>query len=120
MQAVRGASRHWPTGTAHLEDFGTSADPKAAGHKLFAASLARAGITVAVPPSVSILETMRNRGVPAPSSCESGTRGSYRTSLLAGKAEHRDYVLDDEEHYGAIMICVSRARGGSAELVLNL
>jgi phthalate 4,5-dioxygenase reductase subunit len=120
MQAVREATRHWPAGTVHLEDFGTSADPKAAGDELFAVRLARAGITVAVPAGVSILEAMRSRGVPAPSSCESGTCGSCRTRLLAGEADHRDYVLDDEEHDSEIMICVSRARHGCAELVLDL
>lgn len=104
MHAVREATRHWPTGTVHLEDFGTSAAPKSAGDKLFAVRLARAGITVAVPAGVSILEAMRNRGVPAPSSCESGACGSCRTSLLAGKADRRDYVLDDEEHDSDIMI----------------
>jgi phthalate 4,5-dioxygenase reductase subunit len=120
MQAVRAATRHWPAGTVHLEDFGSSEDPKAAGDKLFAVRLARSGITVAVPPGVSILEAMRSRGVPAPSSCESGTCGSCRTKLLGGKADHRDYVLDDDEHDSDIMICVSRAQAGCEELVLDL
>jgi phthalate 4,5-dioxygenase reductase subunit len=120
MQAVRAATRHWPSGTVHLEDFGTSDDPKAAGDKLFSVRLARSGITVAVPPGVSILEALRNRGAPAPSSCESGTCGSCRTRLLAGQVEHRDYVLDDEEHDTDIMICVSRAQAGCEQLVLDL
>ena len=120
MQAVREATLHWPAGTVHLEDFGTSDDPKAAGDKLFSVRLARSGITVAVPAGVSILEAMRSCGVVAPSSCESGTCGSCRTRLLAGKADHRDYVLDDEEHDSDIMICVSRAQAGCAELVLDL
>jgi phthalate 4,5-dioxygenase reductase subunit len=120
MQAVREASRHWPAGTVHLEDFGSSDDPKAAGDKLFSVRLARSGITLAVPAGVSILEAMRSRGVPAPSSCESGTCGSCRTRLLGGKADHRDYVLDDEEHDSDIMICVSRAQDGCAELLLDL
>jgi phthalate 4,5-dioxygenase reductase subunit len=120
MQSVREATRHWPAGTVHLEDFGTSEDPKAAGDKLFSVRLARSGISVAVPPGVSILEAMRSRGVPAPSSCESGTCGSCRTRLLGGKADHRDYVLDDDEHESDIMICVSRAQAGCDELVLDL
>ncbi|MCY7317647.1 MAG: 2Fe-2S iron-sulfur cluster binding domain-containing protein [Ramlibacter sp.] len=33
-----------------------------------------------------------------PSSCESGTCGSCRTGLVSGVAEHRDYVLDEEQH----------------------
>jgi phthalate 4,5-dioxygenase reductase subunit len=120
MQAVQAATRHWPAGTVHLEDFGTSEDPKATGDKLFSVRLERSGLTVAVPPGVSILEAMRARGVPAPSSCESGTCGSCRTRLLAGKADHRDYVLDEDEHDTDIMICVSRAQAGCEQLVLDL
>jgi phthalate 4,5-dioxygenase reductase subunit len=120
MQAVREATRHWPSGTVHLEDFGTSDDPKAAGDSRFAVRLAQTGISVAVPPGTSILEALRERGVPAPSSCESGTCGSCRTRLLAGRVDHRDYVLDDEEHETDIMICVSRAAAGCEELVLDL
>jgi phthalate 4,5-dioxygenase reductase subunit len=59
---------------------------------------------------VSILEALRQCGVAVPSSCESGTCGSCRTKLLAGEAEHRDFVLDDDEHATDIMICVSRAK----------
>lgn len=120
MQAVREAARHWPAGTVHLEDFGTSEDPKASDDRLFSVRLERSGMTVAVPPGTSILEAMRARGVPAPSSCESGTCGSCRTRLLAGKAEHRDYVLDEDEHDTEIMICVSRAQAGCGQLVLDL
>jgi phthalate 4,5-dioxygenase reductase subunit len=120
MQAVRDASRHWPGGTVHLEDFGTSEDPRAAGDKLFSVRLARSGMTVAVPPGATILDALRSRGVPAPSSCESGTCGSCRTGLLGGVAEHRDYVLDEDEHADQVMICVSRAARGCEQLVLDL
>lgn len=118
MQGVRAATEHWPVGTVHFEDFGTSEHVSAGGEKSFTVRLARAGVTVNVPVGVSILDALRERGLPAPSSCESGTCGSCRVGLLSGVAEHRDYVLDDDEHDSAIMICVSRAR--SDELVLDL
>ena len=118
MQGVRDATGHWPSGSVHFEDFGTSDHVQAGGEKSFKLRLARSGVTVTVPPGVSILEVLRSKGLPAPSSCESGTCGSCRTGLLAGVAEHRDYVLDDDEHDSAIMICVSRAV--SDELVLDL
>jgi phthalate 4,5-dioxygenase reductase subunit len=38
--------------------------------------------------------------------------------LLEGQAEHRDYVLDDDEMDDNIMICVSRAV--SEELVIDV
>ena len=61
---------------------------------------------------------LRAHGVPVSSSCESGTCGSCRTTLLDGQADHRDLVLLDEEKATQVMPCVSRARSGS--LVLDL
>jgi len=37
--------------------------------------------------------------------------------LLAGTPDHRDLMLNDDEHASAIMVCVSRAR--SEELTLD-
>jgi phthalate 4,5-dioxygenase reductase subunit len=73
---------------------------------------------IAIPVGASILETLRARGYDLRSSCESGTCGTCRTKLLAGEADHRDFVLHDGERATSIMICVSRAR--SDELVLDL
>lgn len=73
MQAVRDLTAHWPSSTVHFEDFGTSAHPKPQGEKPFSVRLARSGVTLEVPPGVSILHALRSRGLPAPSSCESGT-----------------------------------------------
>lgn len=118
MQAVRDLTRHWPHAAVHFEDFGTSAHPEQNGEKTFSVRLARSAVTIEVPPGVSILAALRDRGITVPSSCESGTCGTCRTGLLSGKVEHRDFVLDDDEHDKAIMICISRAQ--SAELVLDL
>jgi phthalate 4,5-dioxygenase reductase subunit len=118
MQAVRELTAHWPSSTVHFEDFGTSVHPGAEGEKAFSVRLARSQVTIDVPPGVSILQALRGRGLPAPSSCESGTCGSCRTRLLAGVADHRDFVLDDDERESEIMICVSRAQ--SEQLMLDL
>ena len=118
MQGVRDATRHWPPGTVHFEDFGTSVHPGAGGEGGFRVNLARSGGSLQVGPDESILDVLRRHGVEVPSSCEAGTCGSCRTGLLAGAADHRDFVLDDEEHESAIMICVSRAQ--SEELTLDV
>lgn len=118
MQAVRNLTQHWPHAAVHFEDFGTSAHPEQNGEKTFSVRLARSGVTVDVPAGISILAALRDRGITVPSSCESGTCGTCRTTLLSGTAEHRDFVLDDDEQGKEIMICVSRAQ--SAELVLDL
>lgn len=111
MQAVREGTRHWAQGTVHFEDFGTSRAPapQPAADESFVVRLVRSKRTLAVPANCTILQVLRQEGVPAPSSCESGTCGACRTTLLAGVADHRDYVLDADQHHCEIMICVSRA-----------
>ncbi|WP_250516308.1 PDR/VanB family oxidoreductase [Caballeronia sp. INDeC2] len=118
MQAVRDATSHWPSSAVHFEDFGTSAHENTTGDKAFTVRLARSGGCVSVAPGETILDALRANGIETPSSCEAGTCGSCRTRLLAGEADHRDFVLDDDEQETEIMICVSRAR--SSELVLDI
>lgn len=118
MQAVRDCTRHWPAASMHFEDFGTSEQPEQPVDRPFAVRLVRTGVTVEVPAGVSILEALRRRGIAAPSSCESGTCGSCRTGLVAGIAQHRDYVLDEDQHDKEIMICVSRAESPVLDLDL--
>ncbi len=120
VMAVRKAASHWPATALHFEDFGTGefapADGAVAGE--FVVRLARSGREVPVRSDVSILEAIRRSGVEVPSSCESGTCGTCRTRLLEGSADHRDFVLDEDEQQREIMICVSRAL--SPRLVLDL
>lgn len=117
MDAVADMSGHWPSGTVHFESFGVDASAYAANTP-FNARLQKSGTSVQVPADKSILEALRGAGIRVASSCESGTCGSCRTTLLSGEVEHRDMVLSDEEKENNIMVCVSRAK--SAELVLDL
>lgn len=118
MQSVRELSAHWAAGSVHFEDFGSSEQPQAGADQPFTVRLARTGKSLEVPCGTSILEVLRGAGIPAPSSCESGTCGACRTPLLGGCADHRDYVLADDEQDKEIMICVSRAAGELLELDL--
>lgn len=117
MQAVRDGASGWPSSAVHFEDFGTSGSTGDASSG-FTITLQRSGIRVQVAPGQSILAALRESGIETPSSCEAGTCGACRTTLCSGEADHRDFVLDDDEHDSAIMICVSRAK--SDELVLDL
>ncbi|MFM0502060.1 PDR/VanB family oxidoreductase [Paraburkholderia caffeinilytica] len=117
MQAVRNNASGWPSLAVHFEDFGTSVSNGEASSG-FTVTLQRSGIRVNVAAGQSILEAVREAGVETPSSCEAGTCGACRTTLCSGEADHRDFVLDDDEHDRAIMICVSRAK--SDELVIDL
>ena len=117
MDAVADMSGHWPSGAIHFESFGVDASAYAA-NTAFTVRLERSGDSVAVAADETILEALRAAGHRIPSSCESGTCGSCRTTLLAGEPEHRDMVLSDSEKEAQIMVCVSRAK--STELVLDL
>ena len=117
MDAVRDMTGHWSPRLVHFESFveggGTQADDRP-----FQVQLARSGLELDVPVGRSILSVLHDHGVRAPSSCESGTCGTCRTTLLEGEADHRDMVLLPDEHAHQIMVCVSRAR--SPRLVLDL
>ena len=73
---------------------------------------------IEVPADRSILEALRAAGEATVSSCESGTCGTCKCTLVEGDVDHRDMVLLDEEKADRIMICVSRARSG--DLVVDL
>jgi len=101
----------------HFEDFGARNVARAAGDTPFRVRLGAGGAVIDVPAGVSILQALRASGHRIPSSCESGTCGSCRMTLLAGEADHRDLVLAESEQQHAIMVCVSRAH--SPELILE-
>jgi len=86
----------------------------------FDVALARHGGRFTVPAGASILSVLEGNGLCLPSSCREGLCRSCEVPLLAGLADHRDYVLSEEERAGnrSILICVSRARSG--ELVLDI
>lgn len=117
MDSVRDMSGHWSVKNVHFESFAEGGGVKV-DDKPFAVRLERSGREFEVPVGRSILEVMREHGCNAPSSCESGTCGSCRSTLLDGEADHRDMVLLPDELASQIMICVSRAK--SDKLVIDL
>ena len=117
LESVRDMTGHWPAGAIHFESFIDAAAAAKTDDEPFTVVLAKSGARIEVPPGVSILDAMREKGHDAPSSCESGTCGTCRTRLVSGTADHRDLVLTDDEKEGQIMICVSRAH--SPEIVID-
>ena len=111
MEAVRAMTDHWSSTAVHFEAF-SDAETHKAGDTPFKVRLARSGAVLDIPATSTILEVLRDHGLDVPSSCETGTCGTCRTRMLAGEADHRDLVLAEHERKDAIMICVSRARGG--------
>lgn len=86
----------------------------------FIVTLKRAGLQIEVGPLQSLLEALEASNVRVPSSCREGLCRSCELTVLEGEADHRDFVLSDEERaaHRCILPCVSRAR--SAGLVIDL
>ncbi|QBY55453.1 PDR/VanB family oxidoreductase [Cupriavidus oxalaticus] len=122
IDAVRGEAKSaGKDGNAiHWERFfADTAAPAAPVHE-FNVRLLRHGGSFAIPENRSILEVLEENGVCLPYSCREGLCRSCEVQLVSGEAEHRDYVLSEEERYSnhSILICVSRAR--CSELVLDV
>lgn len=117
MDSVRDMTGHWPSEHIHFESFGAT-QTGFTENQAFEVVLQKSGVRVTVPSHQSILEALREAGHLVSSSCESGTCGSCRSTLISGEVEHRDMVLRPDEQAHHIMVCVSRAK--STELVLDL
>lgn len=117
MDAVRDMTGHWSRTSVHFEAFtdGHTIKPEDVP---FTLRLANSGETYEVPVGQPILDVLRKAGHDVPYSCASGSCGSCKTKLIAGDVDHRDFVLQDDEKDGYIMVCVSRGRGG--EVVIEL
>ncbi|MGB0671438.1 MAG: PDR/VanB family oxidoreductase [Rhodospirillales bacterium] len=119
MNEIRALTGHWPESQVHFEDFNPVVVIRP-DDVAFKVTLANDGKTYDVPADRSILEALRDAGVPTVSSCETGTCGTCRCRVIEGEVEHRDVVLEDseKERGDTIMICVSRANGG--DLVIEI
>lgn len=125
LDSIADMSGHWPSHSIQLNLCTVTTTPPAAvaatpspPDQAFTVCLDRSGEKIVVAADQSILQALRAHGHSVPSSCESGSCGTCRTGLIAGEAEHRDWVLFEDEQASNIMLCVSRAR--TAELVLDL
>ena len=113
---------HWPADSLHVERFAPKAIETDGPDAAFEVEFTHSGVTALVPPGRSILDVAGDAGVPAPFSCTEGTCGTCETTILEGRAEHRDSVLEDHEREenSCMMICVSRAERGCPRLRLEL
>ncbi|WP_438801157.1 PDR/VanB family oxidoreductase [Amycolatopsis magusensis] len=120
LDAIAVTTSGWPRQAVRTERF--TARDRAAGVRdtSFELTLARSGRTVVVGPDQTVLEAVAATGVDVLSSCRQGTCGTCETTVLAGRPDHRDSILDDDEQQAGdcMFPCVSRALGD--RLVLDL
>lgn len=105
----------------HFERFAPpQASTPSAPAGAFTVVLHRSGKRIDIPPEQSMLEALEQANVSIPFSCREGMCRSCEVTLIAGEADHRDFVLSDQERetHACMLPCVSRAR--STELVVDL
>jgi ferredoxin-NADP reductase len=121
LGAVEARCASWPAGSLHLERFAAKATEGAVDSE-FEVVLARTGITITVPADKSIFRAAEDNGVSVLGSCHEGICGTCETVIIDvdGEVDHRDSVLNAEEHASneTMMICVSRCKSGSITLDL--
>ena len=100
----------------HIERFTNDAPVGAASG--YTVQLARSNLTVQIEPGQTIIEALRDKGVRVTTSCEQGVCGSCETRIVAGRPDHHDVILTDDEKASnkTMMICCS----GSLDDVLVL
>lgn len=109
----------WPEESLHFERF--SAPPSGVA---FTIELARAGRTIHVQSTQSILEAIEEAGLTAAHLCRGGACGQCETRVLScsGAIAHNDAYLaaSDKASGEKIMICVSRLSAADSRIVLDL
>jgi ferredoxin-NADP reductase len=120
LDAIERVCAAWPPHTLRTERFAGDSSAAPARATPFEVELARSGVRVTVPPGTSVLDAVAGVGVEVLSSCRQGTCGTCETTVLAGRPEHRDAILENHERAAAdcMFVCVSRSL--SDRLVLDL
>lgn len=111
-----GAEAGWPEYRLHLERFEA---PELDPGEEFSLRVSGNSEQLTVPAGVSILETLESAGYTVPNMCRQGVCGQCEISVRsAGRLEHRDFVLTQEEKAAgsSLMACVSR--GTDVEVTL--
>jgi len=120
LAAMEATCAGWPPHTLRTERFVADQTGAAVRTTPFEVELARTGATVTVTPDMTILDALGQVGVEVLTSCRRGVCGTCETTVLAGRPDHRDALLDDDERDTAdfMYVCVSRC--ATDRLVLDL
>jgi len=123
LTAAEEACARYPALDLHIERFSAAGGEPAprADDGAFDVELARSGTTVTVPGDKSVLDAVLEVNPDVAFSCAAGFCGTCETKVLSGVVDHRDDLLSEDERQtnATMMICVSRAGGGS-KLTLDL
>lgn len=109
----------WPEEQLHYERFaGETVD--LSGADSFQVKIASSGLSIPVPKDKTVVQALALCGIAIQTSCEQGICGTCCTRVLAGRPDHRDMYLTEEEQARNDQFLPCCSRSLSAELVLDL
>ncbi|MCA2009762.1 2Fe-2S iron-sulfur cluster-binding protein [Tritonibacter mobilis] len=121
MEAVMTAAEAagFPEDARHLEYFSVPEQPEYENHP-FVLRLARSGRDIHVSAEQTATDALAEQGIHVDVKCADGICGVCKCGLLAGEAEHRDFVLSKAQRRDAIVLCQSRAADPDGVLEIDL
>ena len=111
IAALRASTTAWPPGTVHVETFTGLSGELARQGEPFEVDLTLTQRRLEVPAHQTLLDVLREAGVPVDASCEGGICRTCVVDVVEGEAIHRDRCLSEQERQNALTVCVSRGRG---------
>jgi ferredoxin-NADP reductase len=120
LAALESACAAWPPHTLRTERFVAVDGGAPVRSTPFEIELARSRTTVTVTPDMTVLDALGQVGVEVLSSCRRGVCGTCETTVLFGRPDHRDALLDDEERRAGDCMYVCVSRSSTDRLVLDL
>ena len=101
----------------HQEYFGAEIDTTGSPFTVIAA---RAGRSIEVGDTETILSALQREGIEVETACQNGVCGTCLTKVIEGRPDHRDIVLTDVEKASNEMIAVCCSRSQSRILKLDV
>jgi ferredoxin-NADP reductase len=120
LSAIETVCAAWPDRALRTERFVAAEHGPAVHEAPFEVELARSGVTVTVTSRVSVLDAVHAAGVEVLASCRQGVCGTCETTVIAGRPDHRDSLLDDDERAAGDCMYPCVSRSSTDRLVLDL
>ncbi|MCK8483237.1 reductive dehalogenase [Aliiroseovarius sp. S2029] len=120
MSAVMDAAERQgiPEPARHLEYFTPPEQPEYENHP-FTLKL-KDGRRIEVPEDQTAAEALNATGIHVDVKCSDGICGVCKCGVIAGKVEHRDFVLSNAQRAGSMILCQSRAADPGGEIEIDL
>jgi vanillate O-demethylase ferredoxin subunit len=104
----------------HREYFTIAAADLSTEGAAFQVKLASTGKVLDVPENKTVMEVLREAGIPVSASCEQGVCGTCLTRVLEGEPDHRDHFLTPEERAANDQFLPCCSRSMSPLLVIDV